>query len=1500
MFVSRAQHKYKRRFYPLLMEEGEYMFEDFSALLRLPPPPNSTAQQFIPLADRKPIPGRLFVCSKNVVFDPEDARHPLYRLPFSGVASIKARKGEKEQELCLIQVTSATEIVLHAAYTTRKFPAGAPTGEFAFEFPYTPLAQFVGLLAELQSVSRLPSPHERNKALRRMIDAREKALRFDPSWIRDIREKNVLSPYFPLLQAGPSSASSPQSVLSAPPSPRGKGKESVVQTLTRSFGPEPGMRLPPSASLTVSSTSFGDQQMAGEELLLRHENGEHLPSSSPTAHNALGLHCFQVEPLVLTPGCLVLTDQRIYFQAYNTVLVEPVEAYELSLVARVYKRRHQMRDVGLEVFFRSSNATFSSPNHSPASHSSAFNPFSSSSPSSSSSSSPDWNSADKQVSAYFSFGTVAERDLVYKAMLEQPIVQLDQSHTLNEMIRLWLERKVSTYEYLVFLNQQAGRSYMDLSQYPVFPWLIADYSSATLDLNNPATYRDLSKPIGALNTARLQHLRKRMQEMPENAPGGRFLYGTHYSTPGYVLYFLVRSVPQYQLCLQQGRFDLPDRLFRSIRSSWESVLTSQSDVKELIPEFYAYEPTPPARSRARQTRRPEEDSDSESEESEEEGGGQGEIDFLVNEKMLDLGCTSRGLEVDDVELPPWARGSPRLFLKLCRAALESDFTSQHVHQWLDLLFGCLQRGQAAAEADNLFYWLTYEGAVDLDSIEDEVERESLRIQINEFGQTPKQIFFRPHPRRDAVLSREEIQTLCTPPKPPAPVSAPAEAPGLEAMLSDVDGKVGGDVLFPDDEMPDPLPADGKAQSVGRSRSVSPRTLANGPQSAPRLASNASSRKGSNAASDMSRKGSNATLDSRKASNAENYGRKGSTAENGEGGAGLAIDPSMFRHNSFNNNSQTTTARSALSSPAAALAAAKSLASSAFSSFGVASTGPPASPFKSHSSSSTARKPNAQSTATKKQPALSSADHKSEASSKTSTSEAPAAAQAQQAELLPTTALPEPVSPGDFKALNPDPEADTYTEAASSGVVDVDALRAEVSAFSEDILPTDRDRNRPARGTSPGRGGGGPARARRRQRPGQTSRAGPVARGENSNGTTILQEQQVMAMAQPDRTEAAVAAVVAEEQDEGGQALLAGAAAVLGSERGAAAGQVALSSWIVHPFHAAHTDVATGVAVSNDGKQVCSVARNSELRVHSIPDYKLRRQAKLSELQLSSCAFSSDRMAVAVGSWDNDIYLYSIAQGAARCQVAAHDDAVSTLSLQGEHLLSGSWDTSLKLWSCTSGRVASRPLLDLVEHEAQVTCCMLGPEGSASGGQLALSGDQSGAVILWDTRQAGCVRAHSVGNQVSGVLFGAEAGDARALSGLVCSTRDGQLRLYELRATRATAKVRTDHPITCLSWDPQPHLPSPPASPITPGPPHALEVRPGRPSFGTVWAGGVTGEISAWTAGDLARVWQGRVAPEGKAGGGVSAIAALPDGGGVVVTLARATSNVLLFGPGPSI
>lgn len=71
--------------------------------------------------------------------------------------------------------------------------------------------------------------------------------------------------------------------------------------------------------------------------------------------------------------------------------------------------------------------------------------------------------------------------------------------------------------------------------------------------------------------------------------------------------------------------------------------------------------------------------------------------------------------------------------------------------WIDLIFGYKQQGEEAVRAMNVFHHLSYEGAVDIDSINDPVHRHAVMGIINNFGQTPRQIFKRPHPARSKSL-----------------------------------------------------------------------------------------------------------------------------------------------------------------------------------------------------------------------------------------------------------------------------------------------------------------------------------------------------------------------------------------------------------------------------------------------------------------------------------------------------------------------------------------------------------------------------------------------------------------------------------------------------------------------------------------------------------------------------------------------------------------------------
>eukprot|EP01084_Bolivina_argentea_P062005 113362_1 len=164
----------------------------------------------------------------------------------------------------------------------------------------------------------------------------------------------------------------------------------------------------------------------------------------------------------------------------------------------------------------------------------------------------------------------------------------------------WCRRQMTNFEYLMRMNILAGRTFNDLTQYPVFPWVIQDYKSDTIDLNDRKIYRDLSKPVGALNEKRLQKFIERYESLCqtrdmdiENNISDEdkmhcFMYGTHYSSIGIVLYYLMRMQPftTYHLKFQDGKFDGADRLFHNIGDSFNSCLMNTGDVKELIPEFY--------------------------------------------------------------------------------------------------------------------------------------------------------------------------------------------------------------------------------------------------------------------------------------------------------------------------------------------------------------------------------------------------------------------------------------------------------------------------------------------------------------------------------------------------------------------------------------------------------------------------------------------------------------------------------------------------------------------------------------------------------------------------------------------------------------------------------------------------------------------------------------------------------------------------------------------------
>ncbi|KAH3758239.1 beige/BEACH domain-containing protein [Pelomyxa schiedti] len=290
---------------------------------------------------------------------------------------------------------------------------------------------------------------------------------------------------------------------------------------------------------------------------------------------------------------------------------------------------------------------------------------------------------------------------------------------LSQLTLKWQNGEMTNFEYLMFVNYLAGRTYEDWHQYPVFPYILADYVSSVMDFENPKTFRDLTKPMGAQSEYRLQHVfRKRYDDLARESMAP-YMYSQHYSTFASVIHYMTRLQPfaSYHLDFQSGTFDQPARLFTSIEHSWHNSSSStQGDVKELIPEFFYLH------------------------------------NFLVNTNWFNFGVRPDNTRVHNIELPVWANGDRRKFIRLHQKALECKYVSEHIHKWVDLIFGVAQQ---SFSDDNVFRPTSVEGG----SVPDPTFAEAQKIETLLCGQVPKKIFHKPHPCRDMEIVNQAYQNV---------------------------------------------------------------------------------------------------------------------------------------------------------------------------------------------------------------------------------------------------------------------------------------------------------------------------------------------------------------------------------------------------------------------------------------------------------------------------------------------------------------------------------------------------------------------------------------------------------------------------------------------------------------------------------------------------------------------------------------------------------------------
>ena len=287
----------------------------------------------------------------------------------------------------------------------------------------------------------------------------------------------------------------------------------------------------------------------------------------------------------------------------------------------------------------------------------------------------------------------------------------------NDNIDEWNEKNYyySNFDKLMIINLFSNRSFNDLNQYPVFPML---YDEIKLK-------RDMSKPIGLQELTEkgkerkkqildTYYLMKNDYEEDEDDNNENYLFNLFFSNITYICNYLIRVFPYSFISIEiQGEgFDDPNRLFFSLKSTFENTLSQNSDLRELIPEFFYFPP------------------------------------LFYNENNLELHKLSNGKDIDDVNINDWNENKLKkyIFLQNMRDYLENE---EKINLWIDLIFGINkeynEERQRYYNKDNNIYFQSNQ----------EILNDEINLQKYDFGVLPYQLFNENFPEKPKISKNLE-------------------------------------------------------------------------------------------------------------------------------------------------------------------------------------------------------------------------------------------------------------------------------------------------------------------------------------------------------------------------------------------------------------------------------------------------------------------------------------------------------------------------------------------------------------------------------------------------------------------------------------------------------------------------------------------------------------------------------------------------------------------------
>ena len=413
-----------------------------------------------------------------------------------------------------------------------------------------------------------------------------------------------------------------------------------------------------------------------------------------------------------------------------------------------------------------------------------------------------------------------------------------EDFTIFNIYNLWKKSEISTLEYLMWINIFGRRSYRDLTQYPVFPWIISNYlqdkrlidkldfniqekEDLILDnlfnkylrpLNSPMgmieineksrrrkecyieTYTDLMREIltdktektslekskNIIKTLKIEeneeinidHLLKKEPIINEDLnkefkriifPNDKikindlynkkefkiesipYFYGSHYSNPAYISYYLSRILPFSfsAIEIQGNSFGVADRLFMNLERSFISSSSEKSDLRELIPEFF-FLPNLFWNFNNLNFGFLQDKSSNQNSTS--------KILRAIREKKKIINENDK-IYVNEVLTGFWNKNNSNFFVFLHRKILENK--KLKINDWIKLIFGILSVGDEARKNQNLFMPYCYDNVISLRINDIEEDMKLSYIKLFELGVNAKQVFYSDvNDKRDNSLSRK--------------------------------------------------------------------------------------------------------------------------------------------------------------------------------------------------------------------------------------------------------------------------------------------------------------------------------------------------------------------------------------------------------------------------------------------------------------------------------------------------------------------------------------------------------------------------------------------------------------------------------------------------------------------------------------------------------------------------------------------------------------------------